>query len=228
MGKRKSTEAQHNWLVYRIVSIAIEQAAATYASGRLIDVGCGRKPWLSVFEPYVDEYVGVDHVGTQHDISMADVVADAYDTTLEDATADTVILLAVLEHLEEPGLAVAETARVLRPGGHLILTAPMFWHEHEAPRDFFRYTQFGLRHLAEKAGLDVVEIKPLSGFFVTFAQELCYVLLPFTHRRRRVIRPLARAGIYLIQRMAYALRRWDTNTQFAWMHLLVARKPIAV
>ncbi|MCA9260930.1 MAG: class I SAM-dependent methyltransferase, partial [Planctomycetales bacterium] len=146
----------YNWLVHRILHEAVSEAATKYAHGRLVDIGCGRKPWREVFAPHVDEYIGVDHANTQHDIQFADVVADAYDTTLPDGAADTVVSLAVLEHLEEPGAAIIEMARLLKPGGRLILTAPMFWHEHEAPRDFYRYTQYGLRHLIERAQLEVV------------------------------------------------------------------------
>ncbi len=213
----------HNWLVHRIVRQALGVAARHYARGTLVDIGCGRKPWLPLFEPYVDEYIGVDHVDTQHDVSYADVIADAYETTLPDESADTVVSLAVLEHLEEPGRALIEMARLLKPGGYLLLTAPLFWHVHEAPRDFFRYTNFGLEYLAGEAGLEPVETRPLSGFMVTFAQEFCYAIQP--HRRRFWLRPLVTVTTYLVQRFAFALRRWDVDRNFTWMYLLVARKP---
>ncbi|TWT34569.1 class I SAM-dependent methyltransferase [Blastopirellula retiformator] len=215
--------SSHNWLVHKIIAENIRVFSRLYAKGRLVDIGCGRKPWLSFFEPYVDEYIGVDHAETLHDVNAADIVADAYNTTLPDEFADTVVSLAVLEHLEDPGGAITEMARLLKPSGYLILTAPMFWHEHEAPRDFFRYTQYGLKHLLESANLEVLQIKPLSGFYVTFIQEYCYILQP--HSQRWGIGGLVKFLIYLLQRVAYACRHWDRKTGFAWMHLAVAMKP---
>lgn len=213
----------YNWLVHRIFLEHLHRAAADHARGVLVDVGCGRKPWLSVFSPYVEKYVGVDHVDTLHSLDHADVVADAYDTTLAAASADTVVSLAVLEHLEDPLAALQEMRRVLRPGGKLLLTVPMFWHVHEAPRDFYRYTPFALRYLLQRAGLEVVEIAPMSGFWVTFLQEFCYWLRP--NERGILLRPIAGALAAAAQHLGWLLHRYDRRTEFAWMHLVVGRRP---
>ena len=53
---------------------------------------------------------------------------------------------------------IGELGRVLKPGGTLWLSAPLFYAEHERPYDFFRYTRYGLRRLLEDAGFEVVEI----------------------------------------------------------------------
>ena len=112
--------------------------------------------------------------------------------------------------------------RILKPGGYVILTTPLFWHLHEEPRDFYRYTKYGLRYLFTEAGFEIVELRPLSGFVVTFAQELCYFLQRF---RRRPIRWLIAGMQFLIQWTAYQLNRWDRSYGFTWMYLAVARKP---
>lgn len=104
----------------------------------------------------------------------------------------------------------------------MILTAPFFWHIHEAPRDFYRYTAFGLRYLFEKAGYTVLELTPLSGFLVTFAQELVYYLYGSKPRWRI---PLLREALAtLIQGTAYLLSPLDRSTHFTWMYLVVAQK----
>ena len=78
----------------------------------------------------------------------------------------------MLEHLPEPLRVIEELGRVLKPGGTLWLSAPLFYAEHEKPYDFFRYTQFGLRRLLEAAGFEVVEIAWLEGYFGTLSYQV--------------------------------------------------------
>ena len=212
----------HNWLVHKIFLTEIQQAARKYAKGIMLDIGCGKKPWESIFAPYVEKHIGLDYQDSLHGLSKVDIVATAYDTTLPDESVDTILCTAVLEHLERPCDAVKEMYRVLKPGGHTILTAPLFWHLHEEPRDFYRYTKHGLKYLFENAGFEVLEVKPLSGFIVTFGQELVY----FLQRYRRGI-PLRWAIdilSVLIQRSAYFLNRFDRSYNFTWLYLIIASK----
>lgn len=82
-----------------------------------------------------------------------DIFADASRLPLHDASIDTVILLEVLEHLRHPAQVLSEIARVLRPGGHLLLTMPFLYPVHDAPHDYQRYTCHGLARELEAAGL---------------------------------------------------------------------------
>jgi len=212
----------HNWLIYRICEEVLAESLSRYALGVLVDVGCGEKPYAHLTTGLVERHIGVDHADSQHGLGNVDVIASAYDTTLPDGYADTVLCTAVLEHLERPEEAMREMCRVLNPGGHVILTAPLFWHLHEGPRDFYRFTKHGLAYLFDTAGFEIVEIRPLSGFAVTFAQELCYYMGRFAKGAGRW--PVL--GLQLaIQRLAYALHRWDRSHEFTWMYLAVARKP---
>lgn len=215
--------SHHNWLVYRIHDEALAKAIRDYASGVLVDIGCGVKPYATLTQCFVSRHIGVDHLGSQHENNNVDVFATAYDTTLQSGSADTVLCTTVLEHLEWPDRAIKEMQRILKPGGHAILTAPLFWHLHEQPRDFFRYTEFGLAHLLKQGGFQVVEIKPLSGFLVTFAQELSY----YIHGRGgRFFHLPVRLAQYLLQRFAYYCHRTgrDTAHGFTWAYLVVAKK----
>jgi SAM-dependent methyltransferase len=130
----------------------------------------------------------------------------------------------VLEHLEEPERGIAEAYRLLKPGGHVILTAPFIWWIHEAPRDFFRYSPFGLRYLLEEAGFEVVEVQPLAGAWTTFSLELSYAL-------RRYQKGLARPVVDGVMRVAqWVGGRWDQvdfQPRFSWSHLAIARRPEA-
>ena len=74
------------------------------------------------------------------------------DLPFGDRSFETVFSSQVLEHVPEPWRMVEDMARVLKPGGHLILTAPHIWGLHEVPHDYFRFTSYGLQHLARRAG----------------------------------------------------------------------------
>jgi len=211
----------YNWLLYRIHDAVLMQYLERYASGTLVDIGCGDKPYGALTKGLVTTHIGVDHPATVHDRANIDIVASAYDTALLSGAADTVLCTAVLEHLERPQDAIREMHRILKPGGYVILSTPLFWHLHEEPRDFYRYTKHGLGYLFTKPGFEIVELQPLSGFVVTFAQEFCYFLQRF---RRGPIGRLMAGLQFFIQWTAYVLNRWDRSYGFTWAYLLVARR----
>jgi SAM-dependent methyltransferase len=214
-------EVARNRLAYRQMAAALEYAARRYATGRLVDIGCGTKPWLATFAPHVREHVGIDHQQTPHGLSQVDIVADAYDIPLDDASVDTVLLTEVLEHLEAPDRALAECRRILRPGGHLIATTPFSWPLHEEPRDFFRYSPFGLRHLSEEAGMEVTELHALSGIWSTLSLHFSWAMLGHRPRSPALIDALSVSA----QRFAWWLERFDWRDTLSWNHLLIARRP---
>lgn len=175
-----------------------------------------------MFAPYVTEHIGLDHQDSLHTKDNVDIFGSAYKIPRENECFDTVLCTAVLEHLEEPDKAIAESNRVLKKGGIAIYTVPFFWHLHEEPRDFYRYTKYGLKYLFEKNGFEVVELKALSGFWVTFGQELVYYLWRFRHGRVRSKIISLIGGV--IQALAYILDKADKAENFTWMYLVVARK----
>jgi SAM-dependent methyltransferase len=212
-------EAAYNRLVYRQLAAALTYVARRYARGQLLDIGCGTKPWRSVFAPHVDAHIGADHAGTLHGLDEVDLVSDAYSVPLDDGSVDTILLTEVLEHLERPQDALAECARLLRPGGHVILTTPFSWPLHEEPRDFYRFSPHGLRYLAEGAGFEVVELRPLAGIWATLSLHFSYALLRHRRRAPRLVDALSLSA----QRMGSALERLDRQEILSWNHLLVGR-----
>jgi SAM-dependent methyltransferase len=138
------------------------RAVAPRARGRLLDVGCGNKPYEGLFRPFVGSYIGVEHAATFARTEAAahagpDVVYGGPRLPFRDGVFDTVLSVQVLEHTPRPAALVAEMARVLAPDGVLILTAPFQFRLHEEPHDYFRYSPHGLRQLCEDAGLEVFE-----------------------------------------------------------------------
>lgn len=171
----------HNWLIHQIHDAALMEVLNRYAKGVLLDIGCGEKPYRNLTDELVSSHFGLDHPGSFHNITEIDIFANAYATGFASNSIDTVLCTFVLEHLEDPQNAIKEIYRILRPGGYLILSVPLYWHLHEEPRDFYRYTKYGLMHLFTTTGFEIVEIKPLAGFIVTFGKELVY----FLNRLRR-------------------------------------------
>jgi len=106
-----------NILINRIHDRQLKQFASKYLSGRLIDIGCGTKPYKDLLDHCVTEHVGVDHQETFHDKSNIDRFGTAYNILAEDGEFDCALCTAVLEHLEEPENALRECNRVLKRGG---------------------------------------------------------------------------------------------------------------
>lgn len=159
-----------------VVASLKEHAPKT--KGRLLDVGCGDMPYRDLFLPYVAEYVGIEHEASFMLTSAStqsrkpDLYYDGKRLPFEDASFDSLLCNQVLEHTPEPGSLMAEMARVLKPGGVLLLSAPFSFRLHEEPHDYFRYTPHGLRYLAETAGLTVESIQRQGGLFGLVAHKL--------------------------------------------------------
>lgn len=130
-------------------------------TGRLLDVGCGSEPYRSLFT--VDAYIGLDiDTEASRQKGIADHLYDGTAFPFANESFDSVLCNQVLEHVFNPDAFLSEIARILKPGGRLLLTVPFVWDEHEQPYDYARYSSFGLRALLEKQGLTVVRHKKLG------------------------------------------------------------------
>jgi len=118
--------------------------------GLVLDVGCGNAP-------YGDLLPGWSRIGVNIDATDArpEVVGDGQDLPFIDGCANLVLCTQVIEHVRNPFRLVNELARVLRPGGRLILSGPMYWPLHEEPHDYWRFTPYGFRELCRQSGLEV-------------------------------------------------------------------------
>jgi SAM-dependent methyltransferase len=182
-------------------SLLLEQlrSVAPQASGRLLDVGCGNKPYEHLFRPFISEYIGVEHEATFGETSASqaggpDVFYDGLNLPFEDAGFDTVLNVQVLEHTPEPQRLLEEMSRVLRPGGLMILNAPFSFRLHEEPHDYFRYTPHGLRAMCERAGLEVIDVRPQGGFGSVIGHKLNSLLALRIARMQGLAQSLGKLG----------------------------------
>lgn len=127
--------------------------------GDLLDLGAGNQPFRPWYQPLVRRAVAVD-VAPAPGLDVLTLVAPL---PFRDNSFDTVLCTSVLEHVDDIEAAAGEIARVLRPGGRLLISMPFLYPTHEAPYDFWRTTHFGLRGLLERHGLHVDTIAAQGG-----------------------------------------------------------------
>lgn len=215
------------FMVYRRATPILAVTIEKYLSGRILDIGCGSKNKELLMGENIKEYIGLDHPDSRHDQSKVDIFGTAYSIPDDDKSYDGVLCSAVLEHLEEPKKALYEAKRVLRTGGYGIYTIPFFWHLHEEPRDFYRYSYYGIEYLFNEVGFEIISIMPLSGFWITFGSELNYYLQSLYPSKLKYLTKLIIAINNIIFPVLDSVDR-NRNAQFyrwSWLHLVVVRKP---
>lgn len=139
--------------------------------GRLMDFGCGLKPYEAMFE--VDEYIGVDYRGEGPTYShhKVDVFYDGRTLPFPDDHFDSIFTSEVFEHVFNLPEILKELHRVLRPGGRILASCPFAFGEHEAPADYARYTSFAMRHMFESNGFKVLQLEKTGSFVEAIVQE---------------------------------------------------------
>jgi SAM-dependent methyltransferase len=169
---------------------------------RVLDAGAGQAPYRSLFDGV--RYETADFAGVDKPYGPLDHVCDLTDIPVPDGSVDLVLCSQVLEHLPEPPRALAEFHRILRPGGQAWLSAPLFYEEHEAPYDFYRYTRYAWADLADRAGFEVSSLEWLEGYLGTVS----YQLRMAGRSCRGAARPLAAALLALAAGCSVADTRW--------------------
>src|SRR5436190_8373025 len=157
--------------------------AALPAAGRILDAGAGelRNKPLCAHLFYVSQdfgrYEGTGdrkglHAG-QWDTSRIDLVSDITAIPQPDASFDAILCSEVLEHIPEPTKALDEFARLLKPGGKLVLTAPFASLVHLAPYHYSSgFSRYWYEHHLRQRGFDIDELTPNGDWFAWCQQEL--------------------------------------------------------
>ena len=168
----------------------------------VLDAGAGAAPYRQLFEGV--RYATADFAAVDKAYGELDHVCDLTDIPVPDGSVDLVLCSQVLEHLPQPLDALVEFHRILRPGGQALLSAPLFYEEHEAPYDFYRYTRYAWAQLAGGAGFELTSIDWLEGYLGTVS----YQLRMAGRACRGPARPLAAALLPLAAAFSVADTRW--------------------
>lgn len=127
--------------------------------GRLLDIGCGGRPYADWYEPLVSDAVGID-AAPNADCHVRSLGAQL---PFADDEFDVVLATEVLEHVEHPLATCREMFRVLRPGGVALVTVPFVYPLHEAPYDYQRFTHLGLAQALRGVGFMVESVHARGG-----------------------------------------------------------------
>ncbi len=142
----------------------------------VVDIGCGEKPYLKLFAPYTNKYIGVDM-----DAQGADITAKAEKLPFRKSTFDIAVCFQVLEHIYEPEKAISEMKRIVKRGGFVILTTHGSWMYHPSPHDYYRWTNEGLTLLFKD--FSRVSVKPILKAPVSLLQLTIIELYSISCRR---------------------------------------------
>ncbi len=149
------------------------QASLILAGQRVLDAGAGRGRYRHLFSHC--EYRSHDfgqEPETIGNYTQLDYQSDILSIPVVDESFDVVLCTEVLEHVPFPIETVQELARVLRPGGQLLLTAPLGSFLHQEPYHYYGgYTPHWYKRFLPAAGLRVESIEANGGFFSWFGQE---------------------------------------------------------
>lgn len=144
---------------------------APLLTGRVLDFGCGAKPYRSSFVN-CDEYIGCDIAmsGHSHENEDVDCFYDGKTLPFQDESFDGIFSSEVFEHIFNLEEIIRELNRVLKPGGQMLITVPFVWNEHEQPYDFARYTSFGISDLLQRNGFEIIELRKSNTYCEALVQ----------------------------------------------------------
>jgi SAM-dependent methyltransferase len=184
---RRRDEPQHRELIEQTVD---ELTSVVAPPGPVADLGCGPGAHALALARRGYDVVGVDGSPRMVQAARARAARDEVDATFDvhdvsvslrfaDGSLGAVLAVLLLQHLSDPAAFITEIRRCLRPGGHLLVTAPvrdgasvtsqnLYWRlrascYHRVPGVVRFYDTGSLRRLVEGEGLTVVTGKGEPG-----------------------------------------------------------------
>ncbi|MDI9364741.1 MAG: class I SAM-dependent methyltransferase [Flavobacterium sp.] len=146
------------------------QSEAINLEGILLDFGCGSKPYKSLFN--VQKYIGLDfeNPGHPHLNENIDNFYNGEHIPFGDNYFDCIFTSEVFEHVFNLPIILGELNRVLKKNGLILITCPFAICEHEIPNDFARYSHYGLVHLLQSNGFEIINFQKTGNSIETIFQ----------------------------------------------------------
>lgn len=208
----------HHYIELSLIHRWIKDTALPYARGIMLDYGCGGQPYRTLYETRVSQYIGAD-VNAAIGIDIDLIITPGDPLSIDSHSIDTILSTQTLEHVYHFQVYLAECRRLLRTGGHLILTVPMQWRMHEVPFDFWRFTKYGVLSALEEQGLKVVHLSPCGGAWALLGQLLNNYLCESRRGSKALFWLINRAALWMDKRLP------DTEETIGWMCIAKAPSP---
>ncbi len=196
---------------------------AHYIKGVVLDAGSGEiRRYKSFFK--FEKYLTLDI----RPESGADIVDSIENIPLENNRVDSIISTQVLEHVKNPTKAVNEFYRVLKPGGHCLITVPQLNELHEEPHDYFRFTKFVLEEIFKNSGFKIILIERRGGFWTANCQmKIRYAIDLFNLNRRTWLAKIFNLFFLICGQLSILIDGLDksrANQKHALGWLIIAKK----
>lgn len=135
----------------------VQDALASFyvPKGLLLDLGCGLRPYQKLYEGNKWQSIAVDI----HSTSLADIIADACNLPFYHCTFECILCFEVLEHINNFDRAISEIARLLKPGGILVITWPFIYGMHDIPHDHYRFSEYAMEKNLKRHGLTIIQMR---------------------------------------------------------------------
>ena len=212
-------------IVESVIDSSVRSLADQIPNGtRVLDAGAGEAQYANHFSHC--RYTAVDlAIGDyEWDYSGLDVIADLTSLPFPDGSFEFALNIVVLEHVPQPARALREMARVLQPGGRLLIVVPQQWEVHQGPNDFYRYTRYGVEWLLEQAGFSKPNVQPIGGYFTLLARRLLNSMNFFQQGLRWLVFPFVAAMSGFLALLLPGLDFLDREKNFTLAYVCVAEK----
>lgn len=136
----------------------------------VLDIGCADK-WITHYLPKSTKYIGLDYPPTADALyeSNPTLYGNAESLPLSSSCLDYIIAFDVLEHIKRPQAALLEIERTLKAKGKVLIRIPFLYPIHDAPHDYTRLTEFGLKNLFSTTKLKILNFSPIGSPIETSA-----------------------------------------------------------
>jgi ubiquinone/menaquinone biosynthesis C-methylase UbiE len=140
---------------------------------KVLDIGAGGCPYRSLFQHCdykTQDFVQLSDEQIQHEVGYGkiDYVCDISNIPVENESFDVVLCTEVIEHVPFPIDVITETARILKPGGTLLITAPLQSGLHQEPYHFYGgFTKYWYEKFLQDNGYKDIQIIPNGSIYTS-------------------------------------------------------------